>query len=409
MFSRRRFLATASASTFVPALAPLAASTPVSGAIPGATSLLGSDPATRLRLDHHRFGLNYTPSHNWWFCWNDWNPDPIREDLDRIAELGADHLRILLVWPFFQPNLTWVSPAHLERLDQLLTLMNERGLDALVTVFTGQLSGLYFLPPFNKPDPALYNDPALGAAQALFLHELARIMKPHRNLIGFDFGNEMNTCWSAPTAMGDAWMARTLQRMHAELPGLVHVNGVDHMPWFEPATFSPQTLASAHFPVMHAYPYWSHAVDFGGPMDPPSTHLLAALAALIRSYAGNAAKPVWAGEFNTCIESLSSIEQARWLEQAVTSGIEAGVSWFTYWDSHDVSRTFTFNSLEYSLGLLTNDGKVKEQGRVFRALAEAYRGKPVRFPTATPPPPPEHNFKATWAWLLDQLHWKAKG
>lgn len=103
-----------------------------------------------LDLTRHRFGVNYTPSHNWWFCWNDWDADPIRRDLDAIAALGADHLRLMLIWPFFQPNPKWVSPAHLERLDQLLTLMGERKLDALVTVFTGQLSGWFFLPSFNR-------------------------------------------------------------------------------------------------------------------------------------------------------------------------------------------------------------------------------------------------------------------
>jgi hypothetical protein len=53
---------------------------------------------------------------------------------------------------------------------------------------------------------------------------------------------------------------------------------------------------------------------------------------------------------NTCIEGLPETQQAEWLEIAVTAAIEQGVSWFTYWDSHDVSRQFEFNSLEYSLG-----------------------------------------------------------
>jgi hypothetical protein len=144
-------------------------------------------------------------------------------------------------------------------------------------------------------------------------------------------------------------------------------------------------------------------------MDPPSTGLLKAMAALIRSYAGDPQKPVWAGEFNTCIESLNEKEQAQWLETAVTSALEAGVSWFTYWDSHDVRRMFAFNSVEYSLGLLTNDGRIKEQGRIFKQLADAYRGKPVVFPTATPAPPPTpQNFDNTWKWLLNELAWKSK-
>ena len=403
MISRRRFIAAGAGVA-------IAATGLDAQAVSAASNTLGPNAAARNRLDRHRFGVNYTPSHNWWFCWNDWNADPIRRDLDAIAALGADHLRIMLIWPDFQPNPAWVSTAHLERLDQLLALMEARGLDALVTVFTGQLSGWYFLPPFNKPDPALYTDPHIWAAQKLIIRELARTMKAHGNIIGFDFGNEMNTCWRAEPATGDAWMAKMMVLMNEALPGGVHVNGVDHNPWFRPTTFSARALAANPFPVMHAYPYWSQALKYGGPMDPPSTRLMVAFAALIRAYAGDAQKPVWAGEFNTCIESMAEKQQAQWLEAAVTAAIDAGVSWFSYWDSHDVSRKFAFNPVEYSLGLLTNGGAVKEQGRVFKRLAEAYRGEPVTSPLAVPPPPPSpQTFDGTWKWMLDYLGWKPKG
>jgi endo-1,4-beta-mannosidase len=372
-------------------------------------SQVNSSAGDRFRLDRHRFGVNYTPSHNWWFCWNDWNRDPIQHDLDHIAALGADHLRVLLIWPYFQPNQVWVSPAHLERLDDLMTMAAARHLDVLVTVFTGQLSGWFFLPPFNKPDPAFYADARIGAAQDLFVRELAQRMRGHSNFLGFDLGNELNTCWTAPLATGDAWMTKMFSQMNQLAPGVVHVNGVDHKPWFQPTTFSAHALAAQRFPVMHCYPFWTYALQYGGPMDPPSTGLLKAMAALIRSYAGDAQKPVWAGEFNTCIESLNEKQQAKWLETAVTGAIEAGVSWFTYWDSHDVSRAFTFNPVEYSLGLLTNDGRVKEQGHTFKQIADSYRGKPVKFPKSAPAPPPvPQTFENTWEWLLDELGWKPK-
>ena len=364
---------------------------------------------TGLELTRHRFGVNYTPSHNWWFCWNDWNADPIRRDLDAIAALGADHMRLMLIWPFFQPNPKWVSTAHLERLDQLLTLMGERHLDALVTAFTGQLSGWYFLPSFNRLSEGFYTDAKMWAAEELYIRQLARVMKPHRNVIGFDFGNELNTCWSAPVEAGDGWMKRMFALMNELLPDRLHVNGVDNNPWFKPDTFSAEALAAARFPVMHCYPYWTGATKYGGAMDPPSVKLLAGMAALIRAYAGSNEKAVFAGEFNTCIEELPEKGQAEWLDKAVHTAIEQGVSWFTYWDSHDVDRKFDFNSLEYSLGLLTNDGRVKEQGRVFRELAEAYRGKAVVFPKdAAPAPPRERTDEGTWAWLLDWMGWKAK-
>jgi len=205
-----------------------------------------------LDLTRHRFGVNYTPSHNWWYCWNDWDAEPIKRDLDAIAALGADHLRIFPIWPFFQPNPKQVSQPHLERLDQLLTLMGERKLDALVTAFTGGLSAFFFMPPFPPPPQAghtissacFFNSLRMwGASQApeaivqeilkmwgdaeeLFVRELARTMNTHHNVIGFDLGNEIDNCWSAPTQDGDAWMARMFALTDEVLPKHVHVNGV---------------------------------------------------------------------------------------------------------------------------------------------------------------------------------------
>ena len=401
--NRRSFLSTSAAA----AGSVVAASSRLSHALVAAESpVSGSLDSMR-----HRFGLNYTPSHNWWFCWNDWNPDPIRRDLDAIAALGADHLRILLIWPFFQPNPKWVSPAHLQRLDQLITLMGERRLDALVTVFTGQLSGWFFLPPFNRLAEGFFTDRVMLEAEDLFIRELSRTLAPHQNVIGFDMGNEINTCWSAETGVGDAWMARMFATMNSALPGRLHVNGIDHEPWFAETTFSTKALvADQKLPVMHCYPYWTGALKYGGAMDPPSVKLLAAMAALIRSYAGTQQKPAWAGEFNTCIKELTDEQQAEWLDKAVHAAIAEGVSWFSYWDSHDVDRKFDFNPLEYTLGLLTNDGHVKPAGRVFKQLADSYRGKPVVFPTAALPHPPSYATQdVTWKWILDWLGWKARG
>jgi endo-1,4-beta-mannosidase len=399
---RRKFLASGAAVAGAIAANRLGAADTMGGA--------GESAMPQVDLNRHRFGVNYTPSHNWWFCWNDWDADPIKRDLDAIAAVGADHMRLMLVWPFFQPNPKWVSPAHLDRLDQLIGLMGERQLDALVTVFTGQLSGWFFLPSFNRLSDGFYTDPMLWDAQELFVRELARIMKPHPNVLGFDFGNELTTCWQGPIEAGDAWMRRMFALMNEALPGHLHVNGVDHRPWFTDDTFSQKDLAAARFPVTHCYPYWSGAVQYGGPMDPPSVKLLAAMAALIRAYAGTQEKPVWVGEFNTCIKELPEKGQAEWLDKAVLAGIEQGVSWFTYWDSHDVDRKFEFNPLEYSLGLLTNDGRVKEQGRVFKRLAESYRGKPVMFPKSSVlQPPTDRTQDGTWRWVLDWLQWKAPG
>jgi hypothetical protein len=103
--NRRQFMAAGAGAAVTASWAPthnlFAKETIPAG---GVNPLTGKEAGARNAVNRHRLGVNYSPSNNWWFCWNDWNADPIRRDLDAIAALGADHLRIMLIWPFFQPN-----------------------------------------------------------------------------------------------------------------------------------------------------------------------------------------------------------------------------------------------------------------------------------------------------------------
>ena len=57
-----------------------------------------------------RFGVNYTPSRGWFHHWLDFDLDEVRRDLDAIAALGLDHVRVFPLWPVFQPNRTLIRP-----------------------------------------------------------------------------------------------------------------------------------------------------------------------------------------------------------------------------------------------------------------------------------------------------------
>src|ERR1700716_2639698 len=81
-------------AAFVPSPAALSTTTPI-----------GTGP-TRRRI---RFGLNYVPRKNWWYCWSDWDAKSIREDFQAIADLGMDHIRIQCLCSFFQPGINYVS------------------------------------------------------------------------------------------------------------------------------------------------------------------------------------------------------------------------------------------------------------------------------------------------------------
>src|SRR5450432_322706 len=96
------------------------------------------------RIKQPRFGVNYTPSKHWWYSWLDWDQKSIAADLQAIAALGMDHIRIQCLWPIFQPNINYVSDTALQRLRALLDLADQAGLDVEVTVLDGWLSGFAF-------------------------------------------------------------------------------------------------------------------------------------------------------------------------------------------------------------------------------------------------------------------------
>lgn len=364
----------------------------------------------RWDIRRHRFGVNYTPTKDWFYFWNSLDAGSVARDLDGIRSLGADHIRLFLVWPFFQPDRLWVSPAHLERLDTVMRFAGEREIDVQLCMINGWLSGFRMIPHYDDashPDN-FYKSNAMLEAQELYFKEVAKVAAKHKNFMGFDIANEIPCAWSTgpDTPTGDAWCERMLTLCEGLFPDRIHVNGAWGQ-WFSPDTFSPRFMATRiKFPVIHCYPPFCGAP--GKLSDPPSIRLGASTAALIRSYAGDPHKPVWCQEYGATVGWMPSEEIPGYLTKTTLAAIEGGVSWLTWWCSHDVSRKFELAEIEYGFGLMTNDGKLKPQGLAFKEIAEAYRGKSVSFKAmdAAPLPPPPAHPGDTWKWLLD---WTARG
>ena len=352
-------------------------------------------------FQHIRFGVNYVPSQRWWFCWNDFVAEEITRDLDAIAGIGADHIRIMLIWPYFQPNPRYVSQRHLDHLDTLMVLAAERKLDVCVTLLTGWLSGWAFRPVFDRPDN-FYTAESLREPTELYIRSCGKRLGAHENFLGFDLGNEMNCCWrAAHPSEGDAWMRWALDLCASAAPDATHVNGVDHQPWFYPHTFSPHALAEQQSMVpLHCWIEFTGARRRGGPLDPVCTHLASAMAALARTYADEPAKPIWLQEFGASASWMDAATIPAFLEKSVHASIAGGIAWITWWASHDIQEIYQFDPLEYDLGLITVENTVKPAGEMFRKLAREFGGKKVSSSSGgLVMPLPAHTPEETWAWL----------
>lgn len=322
-------------------------------------------------LRKRRFGLNYVPSKRWYYCWNDWNRDEIAEDFDAIASLGVDHLRVMTVWPFFQPNAGLISPGHLQRLSELMEEAGKRGLDVLLCPLTGWLSGFPFLPP-DVGALDIFRSEEVFQRSTRYFEALLGVAGGRENFLGFDFGNEINVLVpDLPPAEGDAWGVKLAQWLRPKMGGKWLVNGVDHHPWFTGRTFSARHLVENYDAVtVHAWPYFTSALRRGGLADLPAEHLSAFLTHLCRHTMKQAdvEVPVWIQEFG-CTKTWGTEEEgAEYLRKSVENTVRAGATWITWWCSHDINPAYKFDPCEYDMGLITMDNKIKPLGEIYKDL-----------------------------------------
>ena len=89
-------------------------------------------------------GANFTPTDNWWYCWNGWHGESIAENMRVCKEHGLNDLRVFLLWPYFQPDPGVIAAEPLARLEELACLAEQCEVRLYVTLINGWLSGPLF-------------------------------------------------------------------------------------------------------------------------------------------------------------------------------------------------------------------------------------------------------------------------
>lgn len=363
----------------------------------GRASRAAGEAGRRRRV---RFGVNYVPSETWWYLWSDWNLAGVRRDFADIAALGMDHIRIQLLWPEFQPNERATSAQNIDRLVQLLDEAGRHGLDVEVTVLDGQLSGFLFVPAFliDNTDGHIHNfitDPKLIATQRRLFAALARRIAAHPRFLGFDISNEVY--WLTQPlhvpftpAQGDQWMDALLAECERVAPGKFHVNGVDKWPYETdgPNQFTRRALTRAgSASAIHPWAGFGPVFQKYGPLATPATHYAEFYVQYMQAFSERGDRTIWIEEDGCSKQWVTESLIPRWAEASIRNAASCdhlfGITW---WCSHDVNRRYTgFNTLEYDLGLYTNDRRLKPLGRTIRDIISEFDRTPpavVARPTA---------------------------
>jgi hypothetical protein len=361
-----------------------------------------------------RFGVNHTPSVGWFHSWLDFSPSDTARDLEAIAGLGADHVRIFPLWPVVQPNRTLIRQQALDDVVRVVDIAAQFGLDVNVDALQGHLSSFDFLPSWldSWHRRNMFTDPDVVTSTAAYVRALAAAVGDRPNLLGITIGNEVNQFAHAPhpsphgitPEQGHAWAATMVDAARSGLAGpgdsgreargtsapsarqpLVTLAQYDAA-WYDDAQpFGPEHAADhGDATVTHSWVF-NGAARVHGALGAGSVRHGEYLLQLAAAWNTRADRPNWLQEVGAPTNVVDVADAPTFTEQTIRHALDVQeLSGITWWCSHDVSRSLAdFPELEYDLGLLTNDGRVKPTGERFRELALASGNG--RYEAPTPP------------------------
>jgi endo-1,4-beta-mannosidase len=265
-------------------------------------------------VETFRLGVNYWPSETAMEWLAQYNAAVVRRDFGRIAGAGMDTARIFLRWEDLQPSPTVIDRAALARLVDTADAASDVGLDLIVTLFTGHMSGVNWIPTWatggsdgddrfrvvaagavQRRSRVLrnwYADAEIADAQVRQAEEVAEALRGHPAVWAWDLGNESSNCTIPPDPRAaDEWLGRICTVLRERDSGVLLTIGTHMEDLEEERLIGPERAARwCDFVCMHGYP--AYADWSSGARD---KHLVPFLAELTRWLA--AETPVLFAEF----------------------------------------------------------------------------------------------------------------
>ncbi|KOG30604.1 glycosyl hydrolase [Streptomyces resistomycificus] len=326
-----------------------------------------------------RFGVNYTPRHGWFHSWHDFDPARAREDLEQIAGLGLDHVRVFHLWPLLQPNRTLIRTGAVDQLARLVDLAGEVGLDVLVDGVQGHLSSFDFYPEWTRSwhHRNVFTDPEAVEAQAALLRTLGRALADRPHLIGLQLGNELNNLVEHnPVTVEevdhylDTLLAASREGVR---PGHLVTHSAYDAAWYgDGHPFTPEASArKGDLTTVHPWVFSGDCARRYGPRSPQVRHLAEYGTELATAYALDPARPVWVQETGAPEPHIPAADAPGFARATVRNAAECANLWgVTWWCSHDVDRSLAdYPELEYTLGLFDSAGRPKPIAEAFAEVA----------------------------------------
>lgn len=341
------------------------------------------------------FGLNYWPRRTAMYMWRELDLVEARDEMQHIAAMGFDVVRLFLLTRDFIPAPRTVDVAMVARLVDVCRLAAEAGLRAMPTLIVLNMSGRIWWPEWmcdaqGRPGN-LYQDAALLDTQVLLAESCARALAGSAAIRAIDLANEIDDAQRPRTreaALG--WTSRLADAVRQHAPGVPVQIGA-HLPSLSTNNQMrvDDLAALMDEDVMHAYPLYSDVAR--GFLDPDLVPFSCALTTelarsgrrtLMQEFGLCTAPPGMPGV--TITDDFLGTPRAQYLaseeegaayydavlQRLVRTGAAGAYAWcYADYDARLHDRPpFDTAVRERTFGLVRADGSEKPAAEVFRAL-----------------------------------------
>lgn len=336
-----------------------------------------------------RFGVNYTPREGWFHSWLDFDPGKVRADLEQIASLGVDHIRVFPLWPLLQPNRSLIRSQAIDDVGTVVQIAHECGLDTTVDVLQGHLSSFDFLPSWvtSWHEVNVFTDEAAVSAESQLILTLGKALRELPGFSGLSLGNEFIQ-FAAPRhpqsqkithEQAQKWLETLLSQAQRVAPGKIHTFSHDDDIWFDSQhPFVPgDAVQFGDNITVHSWIFGTVAPHYGKSaveLTWFARYLCELADAWARAY-GIAPRPIWLQEVGAPEHWIEREDIPQFVRDTMLNlrgdsscGLSPNLRAITWWCSHDVNSDLAdFPHFEHSLGLFDQHGAVKPVGQAFAA------------------------------------------
>ena len=346
-------------------------------------------------------GCNYWASNAGTEMWRDFDKEEIEKDFQALHENGAEVLRVFPNWRDFQPimaingyagkriayrmadgspdggnlpNAYGLDEEMLRRFEAVCYLAEKYGLQLMVSLITGWMSGRLFVPPALQ-NKNVITDPEALRWEYRFVKGFVERMRGQKAIVAWDLGNECNCMGEADADQAYVWTQTIASGIRASDTSRPILSGMHSLAVAGEGSWSMRDQGElTDMLTTHPYP---GSPTIGAHMDPSGAYRTLMLpTAQTVLYADISGKPAMIQEQGTLNDVYINRRDAAHAARVNMASCWAnGGKGYLWWCAHD-QKNLNFLPYELSmreLGWLDMERKPKPVARAMAGFSEAMK------------------------------------